>query len=198
MVKKILASSVLRMLGWKIVGDLPHDTKKCVVMMAPHTSNLDFIMGWLGYASKGITSHFLIKSEAFNWFTSRPLRAMGGIPVNRGHSTNLVIQLTEEFINRKKLILTITPEGTRKLNRNWKRGFYFISFNARVPLVMGFLDYKTKTGGFGPSFYPTGDYDADFNKIEQFYQTKTARYPEKFVLPTAKIRAKHFVKASSL
>lgn len=196
MIKKFLASSILQILGWKITGDLPADAGKCVVMMAPHTSNGDFIIGWLGYASKGINSHFLIKREAFNWFTSRPLRAMGGIPVDRGRSSNLVIQLTEEFINRKKLILTITPEGTRKPNRNWKRGFYFISYNARVPLVMGFLDYKTKTGGFGPSFYPTGNYEADFDKIEQFYKTKTARYPEKFVLPTDKIRAKQFVKVS--
>ena len=196
MIKKFLASSILRILGWRITGDLPADVEKCVVMMAPHTSNRDFIMGWLGYVSKGINSHFLIKREAFNWFTSRSLRAMGGIPVDRGHSTNLVIQLTEEFTLRKKLILTITPEGTRKPNRNWKRGYYFISFNASVPLVMGFLDYKTKTGGFGPSFHPTGNYEADFDRIEQFYKTKTARYPENFVLPTAKIRAKNFVKVS--
>lgn len=196
MIKKFLASSVLRLLGWKVTGDLPADCKKCVVMMAPHTSNLDFIMGWLGYASKGINSHFLIKREAFNWLTSRILYAMGGIPVDRGHSKNLVIQLAEEFIKREKLVLTITPEGTRKPNLNWKRGFYFISFNARVPLVMGFLDYKTKTGGFGPLFYPTGNYEEDFYKIEQFYKTKTARFPEKFVLPEGKVRIKHFVKVS--
>lgn len=178
-----MASLVLRILGWKIVGELPADGKKCVVMMAPHTSNIDFVFGWLGYSSLGINSHFLIKKEAFKWFSSPLLNALGGIPVNRGRSANLVFQLTEEFEKREQLILTITPEGTRKPNKHWKKGYYLIAQHAGVPLVMGFLDYKTKTGGLGPSFRPSGNYEADLEKIRAFYKTKTARHPENFCLP---------------
>jgi 1-acyl-sn-glycerol-3-phosphate acyltransferase len=182
MVKKILATFLLHLLGWRIIGDMPAGIKKCVVLMAPHTSNLDFFFGWLGYTSKGIFSHFLIKKEAFNHFSGRPLRAMGGIPIDRRQSSNLVIQLTEEFRIRDEFVLTITPEGTRKLNKNWKRGYYFIAQNSGVPIVLGYLNYKNKTGGFGPVIYPSGNYEADLALIEQFYKDKTARYPEMFNL----------------
>ena len=178
-----MASIVLRILGWKIVGDLPTGEKKCVVIMAPHTSNVDFVFGWLGYSSLGINSHFLIKKEAFKWYSTPLLRAMGGIPVNRGRSSTLVFQLTEEFEKRETLVLTITPEGTRKPNKHWKKGYYTIAQQSHVPLVMGFLDYKNKIGGFGPSFYPSDDYEADLDKIRAFYKTKTARYPQNFRLP---------------
>ena len=178
-----MSSLALRILGWKIVGDLPDDCKKCVVVMAPHTSNVDFVFGWLGYSSLGINSHFLIKKEAFTRFMGPLIRAMGGIPVNRGRSSTLVLQLTEEFEKRETLVLTITPEGTRKPNKHWKKGYYSIAQQAQVPLVMGFLDYKNKIGGFGPSFYPSDNYEADLEKIRAFYSTKTARYPENFLLP---------------
>lgn len=182
MIKKILARLLLRIAGWKIVGHFSEDISKCVVIMAPHTSNIDFFYGWLGYSSLGMHSHFLIKKEAFGRFSGPVLRAMGGIPVDRSHSTNIVHQLTLEFQKRDRFILTITPEGTRKLNRNWKKGFYFIAHNAKVPIVMGFLDYKRKEGGIGPALYPSGDFDADFEKIKAFYRDKQARFPEKFNL----------------
>ncbi len=191
-----MASLVLRILGWKIVGNLPAGAKKCVVVMAPHTSNIDFVFGWLGYSSLGINSHFLIKKEAFKWFSSPLLQAMGGIPVNRGRSSNLVLQLVDEFEKREKLVLTITPEGTRKPNKHWKKGFYLIAQETNVPLVMGFLDYKNKIGGFGPSFYPSDNYEADLEKIRTFYGTKTARYPENFLLPVVHQHQEQSIKVS--
>ncbi len=183
MIIKTLARVLLRLLRWEITGELPGKPHKCVVMMAPHTANIDFFYGWLGYASLGYKSYFFIKKEAFNRFTTPVLKAMGGIPVDRSHSTNVVHQLTEEFNSRKSLILTITPEGTRKRNPHWKKGYYFIARNAGVPVVMGYLDYKTKRGGFGPSFMPTGDYESDFKMIREFYGDKTARHPDRFVIP---------------
>lgn len=182
MIKKTLARLVLRIAGWKITGNMPDNVRKCVVIMAPHTSNIDLFYGWLGYLSLGLQSHFLIKKEAFGRFSGPVLKAMGGIPVDRSRSSNVVLQITEEFHKSEQLILTITPEGTRKLNRNWKRGFYFIAHSAQVPIVMGFLDYKRKEGGLGPAFYPGGDYEADFEKIRAFYKDKHARHPEKFNL----------------
>lgn len=181
MVLKYFAKLVLWIGGWKIVGSLP--AKKAVVVMAPHTSNLDFLLGWLGYTSLGLKSHFLIKREVFKWYSSGLLKAMGGIPVNRSHSSNVVLQVTEEFNKRSEFLVTITPEGTRKRNSNWKKGFYFIALSSKVPVHLGFLDYKRKEGGFGTSFTPSGDYEADLKYIREFYSTKGPRYPEKFTLP---------------
>jgi len=174
---------MLPVLGWKIVGNLPEGTTKCVVIMAPHTSNIDFFYGWLGFSFLGLNSHFLIKKEAFGRISGPILRAMGGIPVDRAHSNNVVPQLAAEFEHRNNFILTITPEGTRKLNRHWKKGFYHIAHTAHVPVVMGFLDYKHKIGGLGPAFLPGGDINADLEKIRAFYHDKQARHPEKFSLP---------------
>lgn len=196
MIKKFMASLTLRILGWKIIGNLPPGSKKCVVVMAPHTSNVDFVFGWLGYSSLGINSHFLIKKEAFTRFMGPLIRAMGGIPVDRGRSSNLVFQLAEEFEKREQLVLTITPEGTRKPNKYWKKGFYLIAQQAKVPLVMGFLDYKNKIGGFGPSFYPSDNYEDDIEKIKAFYKTKTARYPQNFRLPFVHEHEKQNIKVS--
>ncbi len=180
MILKYIARLVLKLAGWKITGPLP--APKAIVTMAPHTSNLDFFMGWLGYTSLGIKSHFLIKKEVFKWYTSPIFKAMGGIPVDRSRSSNVVIQITDEFNKRDRFIVTITPEGTRKLNRNWKRGFYHIAMNAHVPVCLGFLDYEKKEGGFGYCFKPTGNFEADFVQVEEFYRTKTARYPDKYSL----------------
>ncbi len=180
MLLKFFAKAVLKLAGWKIVGELP--APKAVVMMAPHTANLDFFMGWLGYTSMGIKSHFLIKKEIFKWYTSGILKAMGGIPVDRKRSSNVVLQITEEFHKRKKFIVTITPEGTRKLNKHWKRGFYYIAQSAGVPVSMGFLDYKKKEGGFGESIYPSGNFEEDLKIMEDFYSSKTAKHPERFNL----------------
>lgn len=159
---------------------------KAVVVMAPHTTNLDFLIGWLGFLSLGIQSHFLIKKEIFKWYSSAIFKAMGGIPVDRKHSSNVVMQITEEFHKRDRFIVTITPEGTRKLNNHWKRGFYYIAQSAHVPICLGFLDYHRKEGGFGPSFRPSGDFEADFKILEDFYRTKTAKHPERFNLSDKK------------
>lgn len=183
-VLKYFAKLILWMAGWKIIGPLP--AKKSVVVMAPHTSNLDFLLGWLGYTSVGLKSHFLIKKEVFKWYSAWLIKGMGGIPVDRSHSSNVVMQVTEEFNRRKTFIVTITPEGTRRLNRNWKRGFYFIAHSAKVPIMLGFLDYKRKEGGFGYSFIPSGNYEKDYPILEEFYLTKTARYPENFNLSSTK------------
>ncbi len=180
MILKYCAKTFLFIAGWKIIGELP--PKKCVVAMAPHTSNMDFILGWLGYTSVGVHSHYLIKKEVFKWYSGWLIKAMGGIPVDRSHSSNVVLQVADEFHKRNTFIVTITPEGTRKLVKNWKRGFYHIAMGAHVPVCMGFLDYKRKEGGFGPLLTPTGNFEDDFKLFETFYRTKTARFPEKFSL----------------
>lgn len=180
--KRHFAYLILRLSGWKISGRLPGDVKKCIVVMAPHTSNWDFVLGWLGYSALGINSKYLIKKEMFFFPLGGVIKALGGIPVDRDRGNSVALQLGELFNKQDSLVLTITPEGTRSLVMHWKKGFYSLARHAKVPLVLGFLDYKRKTGGLGPLIHITGDYGEDMKRIEAFYLDKTARYPEKFNL----------------
>ncbi len=180
--RKIITSFIVKLIGWKVTGEVPENVKKYIVIMAPHTSNWDFFLGWLGFGSLGLKSRYLIKKEAFFFPLGPIVRWIGGIPVDRGRNNNVVLEVGELFKQNENLILTLTPEGTRSLNRNWKRGFYYMALHAKVPVMLGFLDYKEKKGGFGPLVYITGDFEKDMAVIESFYKTKTARHPENFNL----------------
>lgn len=179
---RLFSRFILWLMGWKIYGNSTEEMRRSVIIQAPHTSNMDFVIGRLGFSSKGIAVSFLIKKEAFFFPLGCILKAMGGIPVDRSRSSNLVNQIAALFREKQNLSIVITPEGTRKLNPNWKKGFYFIARQAEVPIVLGYLDYKKKEGGLGPVFYPTGDYEKDLAAIQEFYRDKTARFPENFNL----------------
>lgn len=161
---------------------MPPDITKCVILAGPHTSNLDFFIGRLAYFVLGVPVKFLIKKESFQNPLGGLLKKMGGIPVDRGRSNNLVEEVAGMFKKHDVLNVVITPEGTRKLAKNWKRGYYYIALKANVPIVFGFLDYAKKEAGFGPVLYPSGDFDKDFIQVVEFYSTKGARYPAMFNL----------------
>ncbi len=173
---------ILKIMGWKVVGTFPPEIKKCILIAAPHTSMWDFILGRLAFYRFGIKVKFLIKVELFRFPFGGLLKSLGGIPVNRGKKNNMVDYVAEQLINSEKLIIVITPEGTRKYNAHWKKGFYHIALRANVPLVMAFIDYKKKEGGVGGILYPSGNFEEDFKTIEDFYSGCNAKYPEKYNL----------------
>ncbi len=177
-----IARFILRLLGWNIYTRVPSDIPKAVIIMAPHTSNWDFFLGRLAIFWYRMRPRILIKKEAFGPITGPILKKLGGVPVDRSHSQNTVKQITKCFRQHEKFHLLITPEGTRKRVNKWKKGFYFIALNAKVPILLAFLDYRKKEGGIGMMIEPTGDFDADFKIIEDFYRDKQARHPEKFNL----------------
>ncbi len=150
--------------------------------MAPHTSNWDFVIGRLAFITQGVKVYAMIKKESFFFPLGLVLKMLGGIPVDRSHSQNTVKSVTRHFDDSERFFLIITPEGTRKRVERWKKGFYFIALTAKVPIIMGYLDYGKKEGGLGPVLYPSGDFEADFRVIEDFYRDKQARHPHKFNL----------------
>ncbi len=180
-----IARFILRLMGWNIYTRVPLDIKKAVIIMAPHTSNWDFIIGRLGFYLHNIKPRIMIKKEAFRPPLGILLRCMGGIPVDRGQSKNMVKKITREFETSDEFYLLITPEGTRRRVERWKKGFYFIALHAKVPIFLGFLDYRRKEGGIGMMLHPSGDFEADFRVIEDFYRDKQARHPDKFSLSSS-------------
>lgn len=173
---------ILKLLGWKVYGQIPENIKKCVLVEAPHTSNMDFIIGRLAFFYLGIKAKFLIKKELFIQPLGLILKKLGGIPVDRKKSNNIVDYIATLLKNSEELVVVITPEGTRKYNPNWKKGFYYIALKAKVPIVLAYIDYGKKEGGIGKVIYPSGNFEKDFNEIVEFYINKTARYPKKFNL----------------
>ncbi|MEQ1686970.1 MAG: lysophospholipid acyltransferase family protein [Sphingopyxis sp.] len=160
--------------GWRAEGAIP-EPRRFVIIAAPHTSNWDFLY-FLGLTQDlGIAAHFIGKASLFRWPLGGFMRAMGGIAVDRSASHNVVRSMADEFARRKEFMLTIAPEGTRGHSVKWKTGFYQIALAAKVPLVVGFMDYRRRVGGLGPAIMPTGDYAADMAKVWAVYRDCTPK-----------------------
>jgi len=169
----------LWLLGWKIEGARPPQ-RKYVILAAPHTSNWDvplmLSMSYvLGVPLSWIGKHTLFKPP-LGWL----MRLLGGVPVDRRARHNAVQQMVDEFNRRDEFYLAITPEGTRGRAEYWKSGFYYIAVGAKVPIVLGLLDFRRKRGGLFEVIEPTGDLQADMERIRAFYADATAKYPADF------------------
>ncbi|MEN9919766.1 MAG: hypothetical protein RL662_2202 [Bacteroidota bacterium] len=176
-----ISSSILKLLGWKVEG-ITNYPQKCVICVAPHTSNWDLLIGKLIYSSLGRKANFLIKDTWFFFPMNLFFNAIGGIPVNRSKKTSLTDQMALQFAKRNQFELAITPEGTRKKNDDWRKGFYFIALEAKVPIVVAVLDYGRKVADFKAVFMPTGDVDTDFQIIKSYYKGAVGKHNNKFGL----------------
>ncbi len=173
-----LASKILKVLGWHAIeADVPD---KCIIVLAPHTSNWDFFYGLLYRSTLGIQAKFLIKDDWFRFPFGRFMKRVGGVAVNRDTHTNLTEELASLFEENESYHIAITPEGTRKANKDWKMGFYHIASKAQVPVALAYIDYKNKAVGISQIFHLTGDKDGDLRQIKSAYSAEQARYPEKF------------------
>ncbi|HEY9114147.1 MAG TPA: 1-acyl-sn-glycerol-3-phosphate acyltransferase [Bacteroidales bacterium] len=179
---KWISYLILKMMGWTTVGGPPEGVKKAIFITAPHTSNLDFFIGRMYAWTRKLPIKTLIKKEAFFWPFGGLLKKTGGIPIDRSKASNSVEMAAEIFNQYDTIYMAITPEGTRKLVKHWKKGFYYIAQKANVPIVLSFLDYKNKIVGIGPILETSGDIEKDFKKIEDFYRGMQGRHPEKFNL----------------
>lgn len=167
----------LKLFGWKVVGNLPEE-KKYIVIVAPHTSNWDFMVGLFGRYSQGTMVNFLAKKQLFFFPLGVLLRALGGAPVDRSQTGNTVEKVADLFKSRDVFRLAITPEGTRAQVTRWKEGFYHIACVAKVPIVMVGLDYSSKELRISEAFWPTGNINEDFPKILDYYRSLHGFYPK--------------------
>ena len=120
--KKAICKAILRMAGWRLGPTSGVELPKCVICVAPHTSNWDFIIGKLFYTSIGCDASFLIKKEWFFFPFNLLFNWLGGVPIDRGKQTSVTDQMAERFRASERFQLAITPEGTRKRVEEWKKG----------------------------------------------------------------------------
>ena len=179
MIRRWFANKLLTLFGWRAVGAMP-DVPKSVLIVAPHTSNWDFPVMLALAVALGIKTTWMGKHTLFRPPFGFLMRRLGGLPINRGASHNIVEQAVQSFRERDRLTLAILPEGTRQRAPYWKSGFYHIANGARAPIVLGFADYARKVGGIGPVFMPSGDIEADMALIRDFYIGMIGKRPEQF------------------
>lgn len=167
-----------KILGWKLVGDFPKHLKKYVIIVAPHTSWKDFPIAILARNYSGEKVNFIGKNSLFKGPFGFIFRALGGTPVDRSQSSNMVDAIVQIFDNKEEFRLGISPEGTRKKVSNWKTGFYYIAKGANVPVVMAALDFEHKQIKFSKPYDITNNKAKDFEYFYSFFKGVKGRHSE--------------------
>lgn len=167
--------------GWtlNITESMP---EKCIIALAPHTSNWDFILGQLYMRSQGMKINFLMKKEWFFWPLGPIFRHIGGIPVYRSKHTRMTENLAREAEKMPTFKLCITPEGTRSLNPDWKKGFYYIALDAKIPILLYGVDYQKKVIQCTKSFVPTGNIEKEMKEVKLYFKDFKGKHPENFTI----------------
>lgn len=177
---RVISRLMLKIIRWRVIGALPEGQRKYVLIVAPHTSNWDFILFIFAVSVLRLQPSVLIKSTLFvgplGWF----LRYCGAIPVNRTQANSLVDYIAGIYAEREEFVLIITPEGTRSANPNWKRGFHHVARKAEVPVLVVYVDSAIRTIGIEGLMEPSDDADADIRKLKQFYDSKSGLKPKNY------------------
>lgn len=174
-----MSTFILKLMGWSAVGSFQDNLKKYVVIVAPHTSGWDFVLGLLfRKALKLERAKYLGKYQLFKPPFGVFFRLLGGYPVDRSSSHNLVDQVVKIFNEHDEFALALSPEGTRKQVDKLKTGFYNIARKANVPIIMVAFDYRLKQAIISLPFETTNDQQADFEEILSFFRSIAGKYPE--------------------
>ena len=168
---------LLHLAGWKVMSRLP-DIKKYIIIVYPHTSNWDFPIGLFAAWALRMDVTFLGKHTLFVGPFGWLFRALGGYPVKRDERKNMVSQVVELIESRERISIALAPEGTRKKTDHWKSGFYHIALEAKVPVVLAYIDASRREIGVGPTLEMSGDKELDVQRIRAFYQDKQGIRPE--------------------
>ncbi len=174
--KKKTGSFVLRLFGWTTDYKEEFSIKKGVVLAAPHTSNWDFLFALATFWKMGINVKFLIKDSYTKSLFGFFFKALGAVGVDRENGKNMV-DFAAELIQKKDIIFIVPAEGTRKRVEKWKTGFYHIAKKANVPVLLGYLDYPSKTSGINKIIYLTDSFENDMKEIQTYYLKYTGKYP---------------------
>jgi 1-acyl-sn-glycerol-3-phosphate acyltransferase len=182
-VMRALSRVGLRLMGWSTEGMTPDEIAahpKYVLIAAPHTSNWDFPVTLMVAFVLRLRVYWMAKASLFAGPLGPVARWLGGIPVDRSASSNLVQKTVDAFAARERLAVIVAPEGTRGKVTHWKTGFYHIAHGAGVPIGLAYLDYARKAGGIGRMYTTSGDIEADMVEIRAFYSGVTGRHRQQF------------------
>ena len=162
---------------WRIEGTIPN-LRKFVIIVAPHTSNWDFVVGVAAKWALGLGVLFLGKDTLFRFPFGAAMRALGGMPVDRSTSHDIVEGIVQEFARRDRMILALAPEGTRKRVERWRTGFYHAAHGARVPILPVALNWGKRAIEIGSLFTTTGDVERDVRELQNRFSGVVGKNPK--------------------
>jgi len=168
---RLLAMGVLKLSGWKAIGK-EIDHQRFVLIAAPHTSNWDFPLMLAVVLKLKLRVYWMGKDTLFPFPIGWLVKWLGGIPIDRSTSHNVVNETIRQYAEHEELIVLIPPEGTRSKVDRWKTGFYHIASKARVPILLGYVDTASKEAGIADFFHATGNLEDDMREIRAFYAAK--------------------------
>ena len=167
---------VMGLRGWRVEGSYP-DVPRMVLIVAPHTSNWDFLTGLQVKLAMRMGARFIGKHTIFRWPLGVFMRWLGGVPVDRSAAEGFVEDTARVLREAERMTLVIAPEGTRRRTDRWKSGFYRIAVAAGVPILPVGFDYPRKVIFFAPVFHPTGDYEKDLAALQSLFRADMALKP---------------------
>ncbi len=175
------AIALMRITGWRFTGENFPDARKFVIIVAPHTSNWDFVVGVMAKIAINLRPTFLGKDTLFRFPLGPLMRYLGGFPVDRSGKSDVVTQTAALVERSAQVAITIAPEGTRKPVPRWRTGFWWIAHKAGIPIVPIAFDFSSRTVHIFPVFTPTGDPDRDVTALRALFRSSMGRFPEKYV-----------------
>lgn len=164
----------LRLVGWRIDGELP-DLARCVVAVAPHSSNWDFVHAVAAVFALGLRVSFIGKHTLFRGSLGRFMRWLGGVPVDRARANGLVEDMVDAFSRTDRLWLCIAPEGTRTRVEGFKSGFYRIALEAGVPILPVALNYRERALVLLAPVEPLSDVERGVADLKALFAARGAR-----------------------
>ena len=181
--KKAICSFIYyKLLGWKTKVSVPdYDKYYYFVQLRIPPIGICLSVNCL-WGLIGRETGFMMKKDWFFWPLGPIFRWMGGIPVDRSRKSSLVDQMINIAKSSKKFHLAITPEGTRKANSNWKKGFYYIAQGAGLPIILVAIDYEKKCITAEKVIHPSGDIEKDMREIKLYYKDFKGKHPELFTI----------------
>jgi 1-acyl-sn-glycerol-3-phosphate acyltransferase len=168
----------LRLLGWRFEGAIP-DIPRAVLIVAPHTSNWDFVVGVFALLALGLRATWLGKHTIFRPPVGGLWRALGGVPVDRGAADG-VVEAAAALFAAGPAFVGMAPEGTRRKVARWKSGFWRIARAGGVPIVPVAFDWSKRAVVIHPPEATTADYDADLARLQRLYAAGMARHPAQY------------------
>ena len=183
-IKKWIGSFALWLAGWKIElqGDM-NTLDRCVLVVAPHTTNWEFVIGILAYWKFEKPIKLIIKDSHTKAWYGALVRALGGLGIDRSQR-NHVVEWVTELYKKENFSLVVTPEGTRSRVDKWRMGFYHIALSAQVPIVLGAGDFKKKIIYIGKTIsledLQTRSLESIMSEIREYYRDKNPKYPQQW------------------